>query len=283
MLRPVLGSGTGLRALSLVDIASWDVAARVAGRSLRDHLGGTAETLSVMGIVGYPPDPATDVPAQAAQLAEMGLRHVKFPIAGGLELNEERMQAAAPFVERISLDGAWTIVDVEEGVRLAQVMPKPGWLEDPVPPHRIDLLAELHRRVEVDIAMGDEQGGPGFPDAMLYADAVDVVRLDATVAGGVSGLRPIVQHIRAAGKGLSFHIYGRMHAAIAAAIADEEAIVEWSLPGMLVDPMMESLPAPAFEHGRMRVADLGPGLGEPFDRAWLLEQRPDDPDGILDW
>ena len=39
-LRPVLGSGTGLRALSLVDIATWDVSARVAGHSLRDHLGG---------------------------------------------------------------------------------------------------------------------------------------------------------------------------------------------------------------------------------------------------
>jgi L-alanine-DL-glutamate epimerase-like enolase superfamily enzyme len=283
MLRPVLGSGTGLRALSLIDIATWDVAARVAGRSLRDHLGGTAETISAMGIVGYPPDPATDVPAQAAQLAEMGISHVKFPIAGGLEQNRERMQAATPYAERISIDGAWTIDDVDDAVRLTEAMPKPGWLEDPVPPHRIDLLAELHRRVHVDVAMGDEQGGPGFPDAMLYADAVDVVRLDATVAGGVSGLRPVVRQIREAGKGLSFHIYGRMHAAIAAAIADEDAIVEWSLPGMLVDPMMESLPAPTFENGRMHVDDLGLGLGEPFDRDWLLEQGPADPDGVLDW
>ena len=64
---------------------------------------------------------------------------------------------------------------------LAETMPKPGWLEDPVAPHRVELLAELRRRVEVDVAMGDEQGGPGFPDALLLADAVDVVRLDATV------------------------------------------------------------------------------------------------------
>lgn len=283
MLRPVVGSGTGLRALSLVDIATWDLAARVAGRSLRDHLGGTAETLSAMGIVGYPPDPDTDVPAQAAQLAQMGLRHVKFPIVAGLEQNRERMQAATPYVERISLDGAWTIEDIDDGVRLAEAMPQPGWFEDPVPPHRVDLLAELRRRVNVDIAMGDEQGGPGFPDAMLLADAVDVVRLDATVAGGISGLRPIVKQIRQAGKGLSFHIYARLHAAIAAAIADEDAIVEWSLPGMLVDPMMESLPATAFEDGRMRVDGGDPGMGELFDRNWVLEQQPDDPDGILEW
>ncbi len=283
MLRPVLGSGTGLRALSLVDIATWDASARSAGCSLREHLGGKVRTLPVMGIIGYPPGPETDVPAQAARLAQMGIRHVKFPIVAGLEQNRERMDAAAAYVERISLDGAWTITDVEIGTRLAEGMPKPGWLEDPVPPHRIELLAELRRRVSVEVAMGDEQGGPGFPDALLLADAVDVVRLDATVAGGVSGLRPIIEQIRQAGKGVSFHIYPRLHAAIAAAIADDEAIVEWSLPGMLVDPITEPLPGPKFDDGRMRVDALGPGLGQLFDRQWLVSKRPDDPDGILDW
>ena len=217
MLRPVLGSGAGLRALSLVDIATWDVSARAEGRSLRDHAGGSAGSLSVMGIVGYPPDPSTDVAAQAAELGDMGIRHLKFPIVAGLEQNRERMAAALPFAERISLDGAWTIEDIEYGVRLADAMPLPGWLEDPVPPHRVELLAELRRRIGVDVAMGDEQGGPGFPDALLLADAVDIVRLDATVAGGVSGLRPIVEQVRRAGKGLSFHIYGPLHAAIASA------------------------------------------------------------------
>lgn len=283
MMRPVLGSGTGLRALSLVDIAAWDAASRARGQSLRDRLGGDVETLSVMGVAGYPPDPETDVAAQAATFARMGIEHVKLPIVAGLRRNEERMKAASLHARQVSLDGAWTIEDIEDGVRLAEVMPGTGWLEDPVPPHRIDLLAELCARASVRVAMGDEQGGPGFPDAILCAAAVDVVRLDATVAGGVSGLRAIVPRVREAGKGLSFHIYGGMHAAIAAAIADENAIVEWSLPGMLVDPLMKSLPAPAVRDGRLRVSGDTPGLGQPFDRDWLTEQRPDDPEGVLSW
>src|SRR4029079_10180501 len=47
--------GVGLRALSLVDLAAWDVAARMAERSIAELLGGAAEAMPPPAIIGYPP------------------------------------------------------------------------------------------------------------------------------------------------------------------------------------------------------------------------------------
>jgi len=280
--RPILGSGVGLRALSLVDIATWDCAAGASGRSLRDHLGGLAETLPVMAVAGYPPTLELDeVAAQAHTFQAMGVRHLKLPMVPGLDANRRRLEAAAPHAERLSLDGGWSLQDVASAVDVAAAMPLPGWLEDPVAPDRIDLLAAIRRAIPVSVAMGDEQGGPGFPDAMLLADAVDVVRLDASCAGGITGLRSIVGRVRAAGKGISFHVYAGYHAQVAAGLGLEDAWVEWSLPGMLVDVVTESRPLPTIEHGRMRLDARAPGLGPLWDHDWLRDLGPDDPDGLL--
>jgi L-alanine-DL-glutamate epimerase-like enolase superfamily enzyme len=156
-----------------------------------------------------------------------------------------------------------------------------------VPQDRIDLLAEIRRAVSVDVAMGDDQGGPGSPDALLLADAVDVVRIDAACAGGVTGVRSILERVRRAGKDVSFHIYGNMHAPIAAGLGAQDAWIEWSLPGTFVDAVTESLPLPAFDGDRLRVGDLGsshePGLGWLWDPDWLRDQPVDDPEGVLAW
>lgn len=282
--RPVLGSGVGLRALSIVDIAAWDCSARVAGRPFRDHLGGTVESLPAMGVAGYPPSIDLDgVAEQARTFQAMGLGHLKLPMVGDLDGNRRRLEAAAPHATRLSTDGGWSLRDVADAEAIAGVMPLPGWLEDPVAPERVDLLAAIRRAIPVEVAMGDEQGGPGFPDALLLADAVDVVRLDASCAGGVTGLRPIVERVRAAGVGISFHVYAAFHAQIAAGLGVEDAWVEWSLPGTLVDAITESQPLPMFEQGRMRMAAHEPGLGRLWDPDWMREQRVDDPDGLLAW
>lgn len=282
--RPILGSGMGLRALSLVDIAAWDASARAAGRSLVEHLGGQAGWLPVMGVAGYPPHLDLDeVAAQAKRFAALGMSHLKLPMVPGVEANRARLEAVAGVVDMVSLDGGWSLPDVEATEALAAVMPKAGWLEDPVAPERIELLARVRKAIGVKVAMGDEQGGPGFPDALLLADAVDVVRLDATCAGGVSGLRPIMERVRRAGKSVSFHVYAALHAPIAAGLGAQEAWIEWSLPGTLVDVMTETLPLPAFSAGRMRVDREALGLGRLFDPDWLRDQVFEDPDGMARW
>ena len=49
-------------------------------------------------------------------------------------------------------------------------------------------MAELRARSGgTPIAMGDEQGGSYYPEALLLRQAVDVVRIDLTCMGGITG------------------------------------------------------------------------------------------------
>lgn len=258
----MLSSGIGLRALSLVDIACWDAAARVAGRSLRDHLGGSVDRLPVMGIVGYPPSlPADGIAAQGCTFSALGVRHVKLPAVAEVAVNEARMQAAAPFADAVSLDGGWTIETLEHGLAVAASMPRPGWLEDPVPPDRIDLMAALHRSAGVTLAMGDEQGGRGSRTRCSLRTRSMWCASTPPARAASAGCWSIVPQVLSAGKGLSFHVFARLHAQIAAALDARGTIIEWSLPGMLVDPVTESLPLPPFDDGQMTVSAAHVGLG----------------------
>ncbi|HEY1584776.1 MAG TPA: hypothetical protein VGH63_03755, partial [Polyangia bacterium] len=47
--------GVGLRALSIVDLAAWDVAAKLADRSIAEFVGGAAKPMPATAIIGYPP------------------------------------------------------------------------------------------------------------------------------------------------------------------------------------------------------------------------------------
>ena len=50
-------------------------------------------------------------------------------------------------------------------------------------------LRQLRERTDVPIAQGDEQGGSYYPEALILAEAVDVVRLDLTCMGGITAGR----------------------------------------------------------------------------------------------
>ena len=62
-----------------------------------------------------------------------------------------------------------------------------GLVRDVFPPGDARPRARSASDVTVPIAMGDEQGGSYYPEALLRADAVDVVRIDLTCMGGITG------------------------------------------------------------------------------------------------
>ena len=86
-----------------------------------------------------------------------------------------------------------------------------GWFEDIVPPGDAALVAEIRAGISTPVAMGDEQGGSYFPEALIALDAVDVNRVDATTNGGISRLRSIAARVQAAGNLLSPHMYPHIH------------------------------------------------------------------------
>jgi L-alanine-DL-glutamate epimerase-like enolase superfamily enzyme len=239
--------------------------------------------LPVRAIVGYPP--TLDGPAVARQARELyaaGWRRFKLAIAATPELSRERLHAAASAGPDalVAIDAAWTRRDVADAVALLDALEYPAleWYEDVFPPGDARLVSELRQAVDVPIAMGDDQGGAYYPEALLAAGAVDVVRVDATTMGGLSRLLPMLDQIAAAGAGVSPHMFPHVHAEIFGALGLDLAI-EWGLPG--VHHFDDALPRPVVAGGRMAPLDHELGFGRLVTPAWIREQRVDDPAGVL--
>jgi L-alanine-DL-glutamate epimerase-like enolase superfamily enzyme len=283
----VHAAGIGMRALSLVDLAAWDLAAKAAGQSISGYLGGGRPRMLVTGIVGYPPSisPAATVD-QIAGLWAAGWRRFKLPIAPTRDASIDRLRAA-----REAFPDAWLGIDanflhktaddaIEFGRRLDGL--DIGWFEDIVPPGDAALVARIRAAIRVPVAMGDEQGGSYFPQALLEFDAVDVNRVDATTNGGITRLRGIAETVRAAGNLLSPHMYPHIHSQVLGALGYVDSPIEWGIPGSGVHPMDDSLAQPVVRGGRMDPLPEQLGLGTLVDPAWIARQAVIDPGRLLD-
>lgn len=279
-------AGLGMRALSVVDIAAWDLAARLAGRNMTEFLGGTRGPMPVTGIVGYPPSisPAATVD-QIARLWAQGWRRFKLPIAPTPDDSIARLRAA-----REAFPDAWLGIDnnfysktapdaIAFGRRLDEF--GLGWFEDIVPPGDASMVAEIRASIETPIAMGDEQGGSYHPEALLRADAVDVLRIDATTNGGITRLPSIVERAAAAGVRVAPHMFPHVHSQVLCALGQTDAPIEWGIPGTGVHPMDDSLVQPRVRAGLMDALPDLPGLGVLVDPGWIASQQVSDPDGVL--
>lgn len=283
----ILSDGVGHRALSIVDIATWDLAAKLDGLPIEEFLGGTRMPSPVTAIVGYPPTmSAEEVGQQVEGLWRAGWRRFKQPIAGTPEETLQRLRAAreAAPTAWLGIDLNWVCGSVAEVVDLV----KPwrglnlGWIEDVMPPGHPDLLASIRREAGIPLAMGDEQGGSYFPDALLAAKAVDVQRVDVSTNGGVTRLKSVIEKAQRAGVPFAPHMHPTIHSRLMSAWGFSDIPIEWAIPGTGVDQIVDSIVAPTVREGYMEPLDAAPGFGPTVSKAWLEEQIVDDPDNLLE-
>ena len=283
----VHAAGVGMRALSVVDIAAWDLAAKASGRSITAYLGGERRRMPVAGVVGYPPSisPAATVD-QIRELWDRGWRRFKLPIGLTREGSIARLRAA-----REAYPEAWLGIDanflhksaadaIEFGRRLDGL--GIGWFEDMVPPGDADMVRQIREGISTPIAMGDEQGGSYHPQALLKFDAVDFNRLDATTNGGITRLRGILRQVQEHGNGITTHMYPHIHSQVLGALGYTDAPIEWGVPGTGVHPMDDPLVQPVVRDGLMDPLPDLPGFGVLVDLPWIARQEAViDPDQLL--
>ncbi len=226
-------NGIGLRALSLIDIALWDLTGQLLGLPLDALLGGQDADVPLLAAAGYyraEPDPGHErLSWEYRTLAEQGVTRFKI-MAGALSVADDaaRIQAAHAAIPA----GAGLAVDVNGGWRTASdalrfldaVAIPVDFIEDPFPPDNLTALAELKRHSPVPIAVGEWESGRRRVRELLERGLVDVVRLDATAVGGVS------EWLKAAAVAAAYdvrvlpHYYPEVHRPLAAATPAVEAI-----------------------------------------------------------
>ena len=283
----VHAAGVGMRALSVVDIAAWDLAAKAKGQNIAAYLGGERVRMPVTGIVGYPPSISPEeTVAQIDALWAEGWRRFKLPIAPTRDESIARLRAA-----REAYPDAWLGIDanflhktsadaIEFGKRLDGL--DIGWFEDIVPPGDAQMVREIREGISTPVAMGDEQGGSYHPQALLKFDAVDYNRLDATTNGGITRLRPIMRQVKEHGNKITTHMYPHVHSQVLGALGYTDVPIEWGIPYTGVHPMDDPLIQPTVRDGLMDPLPDLPGFGTLVDPVWISEQHQvTDPDDLL--
>lgn len=282
----ILASGLGLRALSLVDLAAWDLAAKAEGNSIASYLGGEVRPMPATAIIGYPPSLTPDeVAAQVTELLEAGWRRFKQPIAATPEETRARLRAARAAMGPdcwMGMDCNWVFKTAQDAIDFTRTIEDVnlGWIEDVVPPGNARMVAEIRRHGACPVAMGDEQGGSYHPESLLAHDAVDVVRMDVSTNGGITRLPGLLADIEERGMRFAPHMFAHVHSQVYAALG-HEVPVEWGVPGSGVDQFADSLAQPVIRDGLMEPLPEAPGLGVQANPEWIAQQVVDDPDGVL--
>lgn len=282
----ILASGIGLRALSLVDLATWDLAARAKGQSITAYLGGERRSMPVTAIIGYPPSlTPQEVADQVETYLEAGWRRFKQPIAGTLDETRARLRAARAAMGPdcwLGMDCNWVFKNAPDAIEFARSIEDVGlgWMEDIVPPGNARMVAEIRKSGAVPVAMGDEQGGSYHPESILAHDAVDVERIDVTTYGGLTRLRDTLAQIEGHGVSFAPHMFAHAHSQVFSALGHDVPI-EWGIPGSGVDQFADSLAQPVVRDGRMEPLPEQPGFGPLYNAPWIAQQIVEDDDGLL--
>lgn len=217
-LRNLGAVGIGAQALSAVDAALWDLAARLLGVSLLDLLGPCRAEAPVYGSGGFTSYTVGELERQLAGWVEEGIARVKMKVGRDPAADPARVAAArraiGPDAELfVDANGAYGRA---EALRMAERFAEHGvtWFEEPVATEDLVGMAMLRERAPagMEITGGEYGWGPVDFECLLEAGAVDVLQPDATRCGGITGLLQAAALCDARGVPLSTHTASNLHA-----------------------------------------------------------------------
>lgn len=215
--------GTAARAVSALDIALWDLAAKQCGLPLWALVGGVRREVPVYVGAGYygADDDIATLRAEATRLAGAGYASFKLKV-GRLDLDDDlrRVEAFAGMAPSgdlvVDANGAWTI---PQTIAAASALAACGVraIEDPLPPSELPVYRELRSRVPIEITAGEHFGSPSDFEHALTLDALDYVQLDATACGGITAFLKIAELCAGRSVPIETHWFPDLHAQLAMA------------------------------------------------------------------
>lgn len=262
-MRMIGEGGAYARALSIVDIALWDLHAKLLGAPLWRVLGGARRDLPVIAIAAYyqPDDPIGKVRRDAEALVAAGYTRYKMPIGEDRALDIKRVRALREAVgpdAMIGVDASGSFNTIKDAVAAWRDFEpfSVAFFEDPFPITLWPLALELAQRGEMQVAFGESLSTPGDVQRLGGAGGVDIVRPDAThqlgVTGYLQGIAPALETHRA----IFPHYFPDLHAPLAAALSGQ-----W----------IEESPDQADTVGFRALRATQPEI---VDGVWRLSERP---------
>lgn len=287
-----LGSA-GLGAISGIDIALWDILGKYYNAPVHALLGASTpahmEPYVGSQTMGWKSlDNLDELVEEARSYVALGYKALKF--RGGRGLPDRREDVEGFRVLREAFGGSIKImVDVNNGYTRqgAELMAREYekydifWMEDPIggtAGESPQAYASLAAAISVPVAAGGNLFGTADLRRLIEAGGVDIVKMDASSAGGISEIVKMTHLASAFGMKWApvthepFGQLATLHVMAAASPSLIEGMyVEWD-PGWPLEKFLTD--PPRFEGGELKLSSK-PGLGTDIHDDFLEAHRVD--------
>jgi L-alanine-DL-glutamate epimerase-like enolase superfamily enzyme len=205
--------GAVMMAISALDVALYDLKAKILRLPLADLLGRQRDRVPAYWSAGFTSYSADELREEFHRERERGFTRFKMKVGTRPVDDPERVRVARSAIgDRpelyVDANGAY---GVEEALRLAGEFARSGvtWFEEPVPAEDLVGLRRVRDRLPpgMELATGEYGWGPEYFRRVLETGSTDVLQIDATRCGGVSGW------VAASALAMSYHIPVSSHTA----------------------------------------------------------------------
>ncbi len=258
--------GVASSAISAVDVALWDLKARLLGVALSTLLGRVRERVPVYGSGGFTSYDREQMERQLAGWVKQGIRAVKMKVGSEPDRDPERVRHARSVIgEEVGLfvdaNGAYSR---KQALALAETFARESgvsWFEEPVSSDDLEGLRLLRDRAPagMNVAAGEYGYDLFYFARMLDAGAVDVLQADVTRCGGITQFLQVGALCAARGMRLSAHTSPALHAHVCAAIEPLEHVEYFHDHARIEELLFDG--GPPLCDGALCPDPAAPGLG----------------------
>jgi L-alanine-DL-glutamate epimerase-like enolase superfamily enzyme len=258
-------------AISAVDVALWDLKARLLNIPLITLLGAVRESVPIYGSGGFTSYSEEQLQQQFSRWVEQGISCVKMKIGRDAAADAGRVRVArsaiGPSTELfVDANGAY---NRKQALEQAQkfVDFNVSWFEEPVSSDDLAGLRLLRDRgpAGMDIAAGEYGYEAGYFRRMLAAGAVDVLQADATRCGGVTGFLQAAALCEAHHVPLSAHTAPSVHTHLGCAATPLRHLEFFHDHVRIENMFFDGVRPPV--NGQLAPDLTRPGMGIEFKRA----------------
>jgi L-alanine-DL-glutamate epimerase-like enolase superfamily enzyme len=266
VVRNIGREGVAAAAISAVDIALWDLKARLLERPLAVVLGRYRDHVAIYGSGGFTSyDELTLARQLSGWVEQQGCRWVKMKVGSDPGRDPARVAAARAAIGSAGLfvdaNGAYGVRQAQHYARVFAAESGVSWFEEPVSADDLRGLRRVreHAPDTLEVAAGEYGYTLDYFLRMLQAQAVDVQQADATRCGGVSGFLRAAVLCEAFHIDLSAHCAPALHCQLGCA-APRFRHVEWFHDHVRIEQLLFD-GAPVAQAGMIRPDLSRPGLG----------------------
>jgi L-alanine-DL-glutamate epimerase-like enolase superfamily enzyme len=267
-VRNVGRPGIASMAIAAVDVALWDLKAKLLGLPLYRLLGAAHDEVAVYGSGGFTSLTDEELGAQLGGWAhDQDIPRVKMKIGTAWGSAETRDLQRVERARAVIGEAAELYVDANGGygrkqaARLAQRFADLGvtWFEEPVSSDDLDGLHEIRGLTGLDIAAGEYGYDPVYFERMCAAGAVDVLQADVSRCAGVTEWLRVAAVAAAHGLQISGHCAPALHLHPACAVPNIRHLEYFAdhvhVDGLLFDGVVVA------QRGSLRPDASRPGIG----------------------